>query len=179
MRLITAAAVGALHALVIVSAVAHAAPSGAIVTPGAGNVALLADDESDPPPPDRDPTPPTPTSTPTTSPEQPQRQADSDSSTSVALTPEQRTRARAAENSCIGARAVGSLAAGCQGTTVSAPAAAAPEGGPVAPRVTVTQVRERAVDKITLTKPDIEASPCLAATGRCTGTVGVPVWLWV
>ncbi|WP_415830734.1 hypothetical protein [Janibacter anophelis] len=35
------------------------------------------------------------------------------------------------------------------------------------------------MDKITLTKPDIEASPCLAATGRCTGTVGVPVWLWV
>lgn len=48
------------------------------------------------------------------------------------------------------------------------------------PRVRVSrdEVRKKAVDKITPTAPELGASPCLASSNGCTGTVGVPVWLW-
>ena len=45
-------------------------------------------------------------------------------------------------------------------------------------RVSSAQVRKKAVDKIKPTAPDLGASPCLASSNGCTGTVGVPVWLW-
>ncbi len=66
----------------------------------------------------------------------------------------------------------------------TAPAAQAAPGALAAqqdeePTVTVTEVRESAIDKIDLTAPDLGASPCLADADNCTGTVGVPVWLWV
>lgn len=50
---------------------------------------------------------------------------------------------------------------------------------PPPPAVTVAQVRESAISRITMGAPKIGASPCLADPASCQGTVGVPVWLWV
>lgn len=94
------------------------------------------------------------------------------------MTEEQRARIVAEGNSCVGAQvASGAAVAGCFG---SAPATNdAPAGQPAQPPVTVASVRQEAVDKITLTKPDLQASLCLANADSCKGTVGVPVWLWI
>ncbi|WP_415830919.1 hypothetical protein, partial [Janibacter anophelis] len=48
-----------------------------------------------------------------------------------------------------------------------------------APAVTVAEVREYAIDQITMGAPEVGASPCQSAADACRGTVGVPVWLWV
>lgn len=52
-------------------------------------------------------------------------------------------------------------------------------GTAATPQVTAEQVREIAVARLDLGRPDIGASPCLAPAGGCRGTAGVPVWLWV
>lgn len=66
----------------------------------------------------------------------------------------------------------------CQPET---PEPEAQEQGPGQVTTTVTreEVFEKAVDKISLTPPQLGASPCLSDPSSCTGTVGVPVWLWV
>ncbi|QNF93330.1 hypothetical protein [Janibacter sp. YB324] len=94
------------------------------------------------------------------------------------LTDEQRAHIAARVGSCVGAKvASGAAVSDCFG---SAPAADVVPAAQVArPRVTAASVRQEAVDQITLTKPDLQASPCLADAGSCRGTVGVPVWLWV
>lgn len=120
------------------------------------------------------PTPAGPTSGPTSGPSA-QRPA---SVPAKPLTAEQKRRLAAGSDACRGASGVlGSAPDVCQ------PADAGPQivpaGQPARPRVTATQVRERAVDQIRMTKPEIGASPCLADAANCTGTVGVPVWLWV
>lgn len=89
---------------------------------------------------------------------------------------------QAAINSCIGTLA-NALTVSIEEVTAmcntSVPAVPATPGQPGQPGVTVDQVRQRAVDQITLSSPDLKASPCLADANACTGTVGVPVWLWV
>lgn len=94
------------------------------------------------------------------------------------LTAEEKRRIAAGSDACGGATAVlGSTPSVCQADTGGPQIVQA--GQPARPRVTAAQVRQRAVDQITLTKPEIGASPCLADAANCTGTVGVPVWLWV
>ena len=88
----------------------------------------------------------------------------------VTLTPEQKAAQRASGVACAGVTVVaGEVPAACR---------PAEGGGPAAPRVSVEDVREEATDQISLSAPDLKASPCLAG-GGCKGTVGVPVWLWV
>lgn len=94
----------------------------------------------------------------------------------VVLTAEQKALAAAGGIACTGVTVTtGDVPAQCR---PAAPAPSGGGGGRPAPRVTVAQVREKAADQIKLTKPDLKASPCLSG-GGCTGTVGVPVWLWV
>lgn len=94
------------------------------------------------------------------------------------LTEAQRSRIAAGTGACVGAKVASRTAvAVCYGSVPTA--ATAPAGEPARPAVSVASVRQRAVDQITLTKPDLQASPCLANAGSCQGTVGVPVWLWV
>ncbi len=89
----------------------------------------------------------------------------------VVLTPEQKAAQEAASTACKGVTAIaGEVPEECM--------VAAVPNAPAQPRVSVADVREKATDQITLSAPDLKASPCLAG-GGCKGTVGVPVWLWV
>ena len=65
-----------------------------------------------------------------------------------------------------------------QGGAGAVPADTADES---APTVTVAEVRESAIGQLQFGGPKIGASPCVTAgsADACTGTVGVPVWLWV
>lgn len=95
------------------------------------------------------------------------------------LTAEQKRQTKASGAACaVATSAIGSTPDACK---PAAPGATVVPAGqqPARPRVTVAQVRQRAVDQIKLTKPDLRASPCLANAANCTGTVGVPVWLWI
>lgn len=94
----------------------------------------------------------------------------------VVLTAEQKAQALGVSAACSGVTATtGNVPAQCR---PAPPAPSGGGGGRPSTRVTVTQVQEKAADQIKLTKPDLNASPCLSG-GGCTGTVGVPVWLWV
>lgn len=94
------------------------------------------------------------------------------------LTEAQKRRVAAGTGACVGAKVASRTAvAVCYGSVPTA--ATAPVGEPGRPAVSVASVRQEAVDQITLTKPDLQASQCLADPGSCKGTVGVPVWLWV
>lgn len=94
----------------------------------------------------------------------------------VVLTAEQKAQALGVGAACSGVTATtGNVPAQCR---PAPPTPSGGGGGRPSTRVTVTQVQEKAADQIKLTKPDLKASPCLSG-GGCTGTVGVPVWLWV
>ena len=94
------------------------------------------------------------------------------------LTAEEESRIAAGLGACVGAKIVsGTAVSGCFGSVPEV--SVVPAGQPARPRVSVASVRQEAVDQIALTKPDLQASPCLSDADSCRGTVGVPVWLWV
>lgn len=82
------------------------------------------------------------------------------------------TIARVGSTACAGAQMLtGAVEVCARADTPSSPA-------PTRPQVSVATVRKRAVDKMTLSPPDVKASPC-QSTDACEATVGVPVWLWI
>lgn len=98
----------------------------------------------------------------------------------VPLTAEQKTHITVVGAVCGAVSAVGSpTPLPCQPSTPGATGVPAGQKPPARPQVTVAQVRQSAVDQITMVAPEIGASPCLADPASCKGTVGVPVWLWV
>lgn len=171
--------IGSAAAITLVAALPASAilPTDTIINPGGGAYEIIADDEqgggddgggagSG----DRGGGGSTPTVTPASRP--------APAAPSRPLTAEEKRRIAAGSDACGGATAVlGTTPSVCQADTGGPQIVQA--GQPARPRVTVAQVRQRAVDQIKLTKPEIGASPCLADAANCTGTVGVPVWLWV
>ncbi len=66
---------------------------------------------------------------------------------------------------------------GCGPVTPSGGAGLAPAAGPAAPQISPEQLRQMAMDDLTLTEPHIKSAPCSGAD--CKGAVGVPAWFWV
>lgn len=85
------------------------------------------------------------------------------------LTDEQRAHIAAGLGACVGAKvASGTAVSGCFGSVPKV--SVVPAAQVARPRVSVASVRQEAVDQITLTKPELQASACLADAGSCRGT---------
>ncbi len=66
---------------------------------------------------------------------------------------------------------------GCGPAAPARAAGPAPAAGPVVPQISPEQLRQMAMDDLTLTEPHIQSAPCSGAD--CKGAVGVPAWFWV